>query len=79
MLRLRGKLVAAIRAAVGVLEPLLDAVVAKHVLAPGEAEGGLVDSLGTLDAKVVVADDTSWKQQSACALGMNPRRQNEDS
>jgi len=56
--RFRRDLIPAVRAAVRLFEPLLDAVVAKNVLAVGKPKRGLVDAFGVGDAKVVVANDT---------------------
>lgn len=58
VLALRLYLGAAIRAMVGILEPSPDAVASEHVLASRNSHGVLCYTLGCLDAKVVVADDT---------------------
>lgn len=55
---LRVQPVPAIRAAVRVAEPFLDAVVSKHVLASGQAKGGFDKALGSIDTVVIVANDT---------------------
>jgi hypothetical protein len=54
---LRGDLVPAVRATIGLLEPFLQAVITEYVLALGQTQGRLDDTLWTRLAKVVVADD----------------------
>ena len=61
----RGDFVAAVWAAVGFLEPLLDAVVSEDVLAVGQAERCLVDSLWVLDSEFVVADHTCYRREKS--------------
>jgi hypothetical protein len=56
--RLRGDLIPTVGAAVWLLKPLLDAVVAEDVFAVGEAKRGFIDALRVRDAEFVVADDT---------------------
>lgn len=56
-LRLGGNLVPAVRAAVRLLEPLLDAVVSEYMLALGQSKRCLIDALRVGNAKLVVADD----------------------
>lgn len=48
--------VPAVGAAVGFFKPFLDAMIAKDMLAFGQPEWGLIDALGCLDAKLIVAD-----------------------
>jgi hypothetical protein len=65
--RIRGfrvDLVTAVRAAVGLLKPLLDAVISKDMLALRQTQGGLEDALWGRLAKLVVADDTGYRRQS---------------
>ena len=58
--KLRRYLVAAVGAAVGFFKPLLDAVVAKNMLAPRQAERSFDNALRASLAEVVVADDTCY-------------------
>lgn len=52
----RRHLVSAIRAAVRLFKPLLDAVITKDMLAPWQPEWGLINALGIAHAELVVAD-----------------------
>ena len=58
--RLRWDLVSAVRAAIRLLEPLLDAVLAEDVLAVRQTERCLLDALGVGDAELVVTDHAGW-------------------
>ena len=55
--RRRRHLVPAVRATVGLLEPLLDAVVAEDMFTLGQPQGCLVDAFGIAYPKLIVADD----------------------
>ena len=53
------KLVSAVRTAIRILKPLLDAMVAKDMSTFRQAKGGLVDTLRSLDTILIVANDTT--------------------
>lgn len=59
--KLRRYLVAAVGAAVGLFEPLLNAVVAKDMLAPRQAQRSFDNALWASLAEVVVADDACYR------------------
>ncbi len=59
--QLRWEFVAAVRAAVRVLEPLLDALVAENMFTFGKTNGILSYTLWITEAEFVVADDAGWE------------------
>lgn len=63
--RFRFKFVPAIGAAVRILQPLLDTVIAEDVLALGESKRSLVDALRGFHAELVVADDADCSQSAS--------------
>jgi hypothetical protein len=65
--KLRRHLVAAVGAAVGLFEPLLDAVVAKNMLAPRQAQRSFDNALWASLAEVVVTDN------AGCGDGLAPK------
>jgi len=56
---LRRNLVTAVRAAVRLFKPLLDAVVTKYVLAARKTQGSFVNAFGIRYAKLIIAYDAS--------------------
>ena len=50
------QLIPAVRATIGIFEPLENAVVAENVLTLGQSQGMLVDALWAGDAKVIIAN-----------------------
>lgn len=55
---IRGELVAAVRAAIRLVEPFLNAMIAKDVLALRQAQRGLYNTLWARLAEIVIADNT---------------------
>jgi hypothetical protein len=55
----RVDLIPAVRTAIRLLKPLLDTMVAEHMLAVGKPQRSLNHALGSSGAEIVVADDAT--------------------
>lgn len=69
-LRLGGNLVPAVRAAIRLLEPLLDAVVAEDMFTLGQSKRCLIDALWVRHIELVVADDAGCFQSVSPATSI---------
>jgi hypothetical protein len=50
---------AAVRTAIRIFKPFLDAMIAEDMLAFWETQRGFVDALGSISSKIIVADDAT--------------------
>lgn len=57
----RVELVPAIRTAIRIFKPLLDTMITENVTAFWQSERDLLDPFWSLDAILVVANDTTWE------------------